>query len=255
MAIGSAYYRPLVEEFARHGWEARALPRRGFERGTPPAGRDHDWSYDDEIATLEAAVVDARAAQPERPVLFLGHSLGGQVAAGHDLTRTPVDGHVTVGSAIPHPRHYPRGGVGIAFMAAVLVPLLTTVFGHLPKPAFGGPGARTMMREWARMVLTGRPPFPMPGPLHTPALIVSLEGDTLAPRSSVDHFADLLFAPEAVTRWHYLEAEVRPGTTNDHITWVRGSALVVDRVVDWWTESELRSCSEEARTPHADSEA
>lgn len=31
MAIGSGYYRPLVEELESRGWEARALPRRGFE--------------------------------------------------------------------------------------------------------------------------------------------------------------------------------------------------------------------------------
>lgn len=237
MAIGSAYYRPLVEAFAHHGWEARPMPRRGFERDAPAASREHDWAYDDEIAAIGDEVARARAEDPSRPVLFLGHSLGGQLAVGHDLAREPVDGLVTVGSAIPHHHHYPLGGAAILVMARVLVPVLTSLFGYLPKPAFGAPGAKTLMREWARMVVSGQPPFATRDRLRTPALIVSLEGDTLAPASSVDDFAERLFDSEVVTRWHYLRDEVRPGTTNDHITWVRGSELVVERVVAWWAAS------------------
>lgn len=234
MAIGSAYYRPLIEEFRAHGWEARAMPRRGFERGLPTASRRHDWTYADEIAALNAGVVRARAEEPERPVLFLGHSLGGQLAVGHELSGPPVDGIVTVGAAIPHPSHYPSRGLGIRFMATVIVPVLTALFGYLPKPAFGAPGARTLMREWGRMVITGEPPFPADDPIRTPAFIVSLQGDTLAPASSVNHFSTRLFHPDAVTRWHYLRDEVTPGASNDHITWVRGSAPVVERIVAWW---------------------
>ncbi len=37
MAIGSGFYRPVTEAFATHGWDARALGRRGFERDQPRA--------------------------------------------------------------------------------------------------------------------------------------------------------------------------------------------------------------------------
>lgn len=235
MAIGSAYYRPLVEEFEARGWQARALPRRGFERGLPQASRSHDWTYEDEIMDIDEAVTRARADDPDRPVLFLGHSLGGQIAAGHMLRGPSVDGLVTVGSAIPHRSHYPYGGLHLLTMARVVVPVLTTLFGYLPKPAFGAPGPRSLMREWADMVATGRPPFPVAAPIRTPALIVSLQGDGLAPARSVNHFSQILFDSEAVTRWHYLRDEVAPGASNDHITWVRSSATVVERVVTWWT--------------------
>lgn len=250
MAIGSAYYRPLIEEFEARGWEAKALPRRGFERGLPAASRLHDWNYADEIAELSAGVAQARAAQPERPVLFLGHSLGGQIVAGHELSCPPVDGIITVGAAIPHPSHYPLRGLGIRIMATVVVPVTTTLFGHLPKPFFGAPGARTLMREWSRMVRTGEPPFPADEPIRTPALIVSLEGDSLAPASSVDRFSRRLFHPEAITRWHYLHDEVTEGASNDHITWVRGSAPVAERAVAWWeTRQEEAGSTSSVTTP------
>ncbi len=242
MAIGSRFYAPVVAAFAEHGWSARALPRRGFERGEPPAARGHDWSYQDEIDVIDRAVAVARAEAPDRPVLVLGHSLGAQLAAGLAFTRSGPDGLVTVGGCLPHYRHYPRFGLDIAVMAA-LVPPLTSAVGYLPKPAFGAPGPRTMMREWARMVLTGRTPFPTQGTIDTASLVISLEGDTLAPHRGVDAFARELFAPDRVTRWDYRTAEVPAGASNDHIRWVRTPGPVVDRVVAWWQENEAATAS------------
>ncbi|MCL7430282.1 alpha/beta fold hydrolase [Streptomyces sp. YS415] len=99
MAIGSGYYRPLVAEFERRGWQARALRRRGFERGEPRASRREDWAYRDEIDDIAQAVAAVRAQSPARPVLLLGHSLGGQLVAGHELTRPPANGVITVAGA------------------------------------------------------------------------------------------------------------------------------------------------------------
>ena len=235
MAIGSGYYRPLVEEFQRHGWEARALGRRGFERDQPRASRSTDWSYRDEIDDITHAVAEERAEKPHRPILLLGHSLGGQLVAGHEATRSPVDGVITVGGAIPHYRHFAYAGLPLAALAAVVVPTATALCGYLPKPAFGGPGARTFMREWAGMVLSGNPPFPADRPIETPALIVSLDGDTLSPESAVDDLAARLFDPAAVTRWHCTDDDLSAGASNDHIAWVRTPEHVVSRTQSWWS--------------------
>ncbi|MGW3313527.1 alpha/beta fold hydrolase [Streptomyces sp. NPDC001073] len=233
MAIGSGYYRPLVAEFERHGWKARALRRRGFERGEPQASRRENWAYRNEIDDIAQAVAAARAESPARPVLLLGHSLGGQLVAGHELTRPPANGVITVGGAIPYYRHYAYRGLHVAAMAALVVPAMTAVFGYLPKLAFGGPGAHTLMREWARMALTGRPPYAADQPITTPALVISLGNDTLSPLKAVDDLARL-FSSASVTRWHHSSDQVPEGSTNDHISWVRTPATVVDHIVSWW---------------------
>lgn len=235
MAIGSGYYRPLIAEFERRGWAARALGRRGFERGGPRASRAVDWAYADEIDDIAQAVDAARLEDPERPVVVLGHSLGGQLLVGHHQLHTPVDAMVTVGAALPHHRNFPRGGLPLLLMGGLIVPVTTTLFGHLPKPAFGAPGARTLMREWGRMAVTGRTPYPLNHRISTPSLIVSLEGDNLAPLRAVDAFGRDLFEPSSITRWHYRDDEVPDGASNDHITWVRSPEVVVDRTLSWWT--------------------
>jgi predicted alpha/beta hydrolase len=269
MGIGSRYYRPLVEAFEARGWSALALPRRGFEADGPPASRGHDWSYGDEIGVVAEAVATARAEAPDRPVILLGHSLGAQLAAGHQLNHPPADGLVSVGGCLPHHRDYPLAGLPLVIQAGVIIPALTALFGFLPKPAFGGPGARTQMREWAHMALTGRTPFPAPGrtpglagrtpglagrtpglagrtpglagptspdpaPIEAPALVVALEGDRLAPEKPVRGFAARFFAPEAVTIWRYRHADVPAGASNDHIGWARRPEPVVERIVTWW---------------------
>lgn len=239
MAVSSRYYRPLVEAFADRGWTARALPRRGFEPDEPVASRKVDWSYADEISDIAEAVAQARAEDPDRPVLLLGHSLGAQLVAGHDLQHEPSDGFIAVGAAVPHFRRYPRGGLPVLAISTI-VPVATRVYGYLPKPAFGSPGARTLMREWARFARTGRPPFPVPGPLPTPTLVVKLQGDSYAVSAATDAFASTFLDEGSLTRWTYLRSDAPEGGTTHHVQWVRTPDPVVDRIVAWWDDVRPR---------------
>ncbi len=234
MAVPSAYYRPLVAEFEQRGWQARALPTRGFERDEPIASRSHDWSYADEMAGIADEVAKARADQPDRPVILLGHSLGSQIGAGHELHHPPSDGFVTVGASVPHFRSYPKGGLPVLFMG-VSVPVVTRALGYLPKPFFGAPGARTLMREWARFVRTGRPPFDVPRRIATPSLVVQLQGDTYAVSRANKAFVEAFLDPDRTTRWVYAKDAVPEGGTNHHVMWVKTPGPVVDQIIHWFT--------------------
>jgi predicted alpha/beta hydrolase len=139
MAVPSGFYRPLVAELESRGWAARALPTRGFERGAPVASRLDDWSYADEMQAIADAVAQARADEPARPVVLLGHSLGAQLGAGHQIHHRPADGFVTIGASVPHFRSYPYGGLPVLALG-LTVPIATRVRGYLPKPFFGAPG-------------------------------------------------------------------------------------------------------------------
>ncbi|RYJ05247.1 MAG: alpha/beta fold hydrolase [Actinomycetales bacterium] len=236
MAVPSWFYRPLEAAFDDVGWEARTVARRGFEEGTPAASRAHDWSYADEIQDVADAVSKVRAEEPGRPVLLLGHSLGGQVSTFHDLLHEPVDGLVLVGVSTPHFRTYPYGGLPVLAMGGI-VPLATRAFGFLPKPAFGAPGARTLMREWARWVRTGRPPVHVDRKVSTPSLVVKLQADAYAVSAATDAFVDLALDTTHVTRWTYTRDEAPEDGTTDHVQWVKRPQTVVAKVVAWWADT------------------
>ncbi len=233
MAVPSRLYAPLVDAFAARGWEAVALPRRGFEKGQPVASRRNDWSYGDEIDDIADAVAKARAEEPDRPVILLGHSLGSQLGAGHQLHRDPADAFVCVAASVPYWRFY---GLPLRFLAS-MIPVVAGLRGFVPPPFFGAPGARTLMREWARFVRTGRPPFVVPHRITTPTLAVRLEGDTYALPVSTDRYLELFVDPGALSEWTYPKADVPDGGTTHHVHWVRTPGPVADRIVAWWDAS------------------
>lgn len=233
MAVPSGYYRAVIAAFEERGWAARALPTRGFERGAPIASRQHDWSYADEMAEIADVVAEARAEEPERPVILIGHSLGAQIGAGHELHHPASDGFVAIGASIPHFRSYPHAGLPVLFMG-VSVPIAARAFGYVPKPFFGAPGARTLMREWARFVRTGRPPYTVPHRVKTPSLVVQLQGDTYAVSKANKVFVDTLLDPATSTRWVYAKDAVPEGGTTHHVMWAKTPGPVVDKIVDWW---------------------
>lgn len=237
MAVPSAFYRPLVASFEERGWSARAIPARGFERGEPIASRRHDWSYDDVIADIAEAVGKARADDPNRMVIVLGHSLGSQAGAGHQIHHVPADGFVTIGASVPDYRFYPNGGLHVLALG-MSVPVVTRIFGYLPKPMFGAPGARTMMREWARFVRSGTPPFAVPHRVSTPSLVIQVQGDAYAVSASNKRFAEVFIEPAAMTRWVYTKAAAPVGGIVDHLMWVKSPEAVVDKVIDWWTAAK-----------------
>lgn len=235
MAVGSWFYAPIVSAFENKGWETRVLPRRGFERGEATAGPEHDWSYGDEAQVVEAAVVEARQENPDRPVIVVGHSLGGHLGTAVQLGENPADGLVTIGTSTPHYRYYGIRAVGLLVLAAIVKPIARRR-GYLRKPFFGAPGARTLMTEWADMILTGNMPFDVPKLVDRPTLSIHLQKDSFSIKPAVRHFERSSFAPSALTTWTYLKRDTPPGGTTHHVHWVREPAPVVDYIVDWWAE-------------------
>jgi predicted alpha/beta hydrolase len=246
MGVQARFYRSFAAALAATGCGVAVVEQRGHEETdrTVP-GRRLDFGYAELADDLDAAVDLARARAPGTPLVVVGHSLGAHVACV-SVARRPgtVDALVFVAAGSVHWRLWPRRFLALtqAFVA------LAALVGHFPgqRLGFAGREARGVMRDWGRLARTGRLTYGRPptdagralAGLELPVLVVSIEGDTLAPQPAVDGLAALL--PSArVTRRH-----VAVGTsTSPHFGWARHHESVVAAMSNWSSEW-LRS------TPH-----
>lgn len=247
MGIRAAYYRPFTEQLARRGFHTATLELRGQgTRGRVPRhGTDHGL-YELTAVDLPAALTAVHARHPNSPILLIGHSLGGHVATLYAATTADaVRGIVTIAADSPYHRaHGARGP--LVLTATHTAALLARTLGYFPgdHQALGGLGRqpRTLMVEWAHLARSGRYAIRRLPAAETraaaarlPLLAVSIEGDRIAPPTSVDHLAAKL--PNANTqRWHY-SRQASEADRLTHVNWVHRADGLADQISTWWAQS------------------
>lgn len=235
MGMRASFYAPLLAALCRAGVSAAVTELRGHQaRPAPPPSRRHDHGYDDLVGDLDAAVEALHAQLPGAPVLPLGHSLGGHVAAAHAARRPDrIAGLALVASGSVHWRVWGRRHL-LRTQGAVA---LATLLGHFPghRIGFAGREARRQMRDWGRWARTGRLEFGRPrvdhGPslaaVHLPVLGLTFARDRLAPPASAEALL-AMFGSAEVTREH-----LEPGAGHPHFGWARDPGPVVPVLAGW----------------------
>ena len=91
----------LAQAYAAAGWRTIAFDFRGHGESALPRG-GHDWGYDDLVRLdLPAVVASARARSEGKPVVVVGHSLGGHVAlASQGAGRLAADAVIAIAASI-----------------------------------------------------------------------------------------------------------------------------------------------------------
>lgn len=91
----------LAQAYAAQGWRTIAFDFRGHGESTLARGAP-EWAYDDLVRLDLPAVFDcARARSDGRPVLVVGHSLGGHVAlAAQGARKIDADGIIAIGANV-----------------------------------------------------------------------------------------------------------------------------------------------------------
>ena len=236
MGMPAGYYDKLIAALADSGINVGRMEQRGHEEvGGRIAGWSYDFGYADLVDDIDAAVDRLGELIPASAgaAYVLGHSLGGQVASAYAaLNPDKVAGLVYVASQTPYWRNYGPGFL----VASQAMGLAGQVVGHFPgkQLKFAGREARTLMREWSRYARTGRLRFGRPRhdvtsamrALEKPALIVSIEGDWLAPSSTVDEIHRRMPGLE-VSRVHLDEDGI------DHFKWARRPDSTIKAIMEW----------------------
>ncbi|WP_051319288.1 alpha/beta hydrolase family protein [Chitinimonas koreensis] len=156
MGVPQSFYAPLARWLAARGWAALSFDYRGMgdSRRGPLKALDVDligWAQRDCAALVEAARLQA----PGKPLLWIGHSLGGQLP-GLTPNIGRVDRIVTVaaGSGYWLENAWPLKRRAWLFWF-VFAPILTPLFGYFPGKRLGMVGdlPAGVMRQWRRWCL------------------------------------------------------------------------------------------------------
>lgn len=243
MGIRASYYGGLAEALHQRGLSVLLADFPGHGDSPLRARRGLDWSYGDLVGRHAPAVrAAARRALPEAPFVWLGHSLGGQVALMDAGLAREVAAVGVVASGSPYVRNWSGGRRLYMRFALRSCALLARGLGAFPgeRVGFGGLEAKSLILEWARAGRTGRYAFAgldgdaALGKWQGPTLAIELAGDDYAPRSAMEH---TLGKTRAEPEWVHWEPD--PGLDLDHNRWPRAPEQPAQRVADWLARVSL----------------
>lgn len=246
LGVPASYYEPLALALAAHGLAAVTADLRGLGLSSVRPKRGVDFGYARLVEDAAAIVASVRERLPS-PVLVLGHSLGGHVGSLLAGTRPEaVDALVLCACGTPHWRRFPPSlGLRI-MMLSHLADISGRMLGFFPgqRIGFGGTEAAQLMREWSRLArggmfrVTGLDAEAALASVSTDALVISLEGDWMAPKQAVDHLAGKL-SRARVDRVHVTTGDTDPRSL-DHFRWAKLPHGVVGVIGRWMAERNLR---------------
>lgn len=153
MAVPQSFYADLARWLAGQGWQVVTFDYRGIARSAPLSlkGFEADiltWARQD----CRAALDHAQTLAAGRPLLWIGHSLGGQI-----LAMTPgnesLSAAVTVASGVGYWREnaWPLRRYSW-WLWHVIVPVATALCGYFPgrRLRMVGDLPKGVIRQWAR---------------------------------------------------------------------------------------------------------
>ncbi|MBX2797137.1 MAG: alpha/beta fold hydrolase [Myxococcales bacterium] len=243
MGVQARFYNRLALPLAQRGIRLITAEQRGHGRSEVRPGRAADFGYVHLLeCDLPASIQRVRARHPASPVVLLGHSLGGQMAALYCSAQPgQVTGFVTVAACSVYWRAFPPGKRLPVLVGTQLASLVGRVWGTFPghRLGFAGHEATGVIRDWARQSRDGR--YAVSGTAvdyegalrsnRTPGLVLSLHGDELAPRSAVRHLAQKMPAEQITLR--HLDDEGLVEQPRVHFDWVRAPGAILGAIDEW----------------------
>jgi predicted alpha/beta hydrolase len=199
-ATPQSYYARFARHLAKGGLRVLTYDYRGIGRSRPQllGGFDAtmtDWAKRDARAMLRYAT-----SHWAEPLVFVGHSFGGQLIGLIDEARD-ARGALLVGTQLGWYGHWPLlDRLRLAAIWRLVVPALTRVYGFQPgRFGLGVDLPAGVAEEWARWCsdpeyLMGEHPDARERFAHfdRPTVLYSFSDDDYAPLSAVEHFVQTL---------------------------------------------------------------
>ena len=241
LGVAARHYLPLAEALAARGITVYLHEWRGNGSSSLRANRENDWGYQQVLTQdLPASHAAMRAQAPATPHYIGGHSLGGQLAACYLGLQPEAFRHLwLVGSGTPYWHTFPGPRRYMLPLFYRFSNWISQRRGALPgrRMGFGGDEARSLIRDWSRVGLTGRYAATgleadlelAMGEVKVDATGVVLLDDWLAPTSSLQALLDKL--PDSrKTIMSLYSSEL--GVPADHFAWMKRPRAVVNALLD-----------------------
>ena len=245
MGVRQDFYAPLARYLAAGGCNVLTFDYRGmgWSRHGTLRGFEADVTRWVE-ADLNPMLHEAMRAAPAKPLLLLGHSLGGQVY-GVTPDQALVRAAVTVTAGSGYYRYNDRMPIRVRLLWFVMMPLLTALCGYFPgrRLRMVGDLPRGVARQWRDWCL--HPEYLLRegegwraafGRVTAPILGYSFEDDDLITRLAIDHLHSFYrnaaierhhVTPEAGARighFGYFSERSRDTLWKDTLEWLRARA-------------------------------
>ena len=245
MGVAAKHYRPLAEALAAHGIAVFLHEMRGNGSSNLRASRNTDWGYRQILVLDLPASQAAMQRHCDIPARSIGgHSIGGQLATCY-LAMKPEDFSRLwlVASGTPYWHTFPAPMRHLLPLLYQFAPWLAEQRGALPgrNLGFGGEEARTLMRDWARVGLSGR--YAASGldidlesamaKVEVQAQAILLDRDRFAPTRSTQALLEKL--PRSQSSLTTLDSAAL-GASADHFAWMKRPAVVAQALLQ--TESQ-----------------
>jgi predicted alpha/beta hydrolase len=239
LGIPGGYYRLFAEALVARGFHAAIGDLRGQGDSKPKPSSSSRYGYQELVSVDFPAIFEVVREQfPAATPYLLGHSMGGQLGAMYAARiRGRLGGLILVASGSPYHRGFgTTRGVPLYFGAAAMA-ITSNIAGFWPGDRIGvggfGRQSRVLIDDWSRFARTGSiEPAGADidyeermGRLTLPVLALTLEGDDLAPKGSMENLTAKL-ANADITTEHIDEPL-------GHNGWIRNPTAVADLVERW----------------------
>jgi predicted alpha/beta hydrolase len=261
MGVEAGFYTRLALALQSRGYQVFTVDNRGLGLSSVEIRRGVDHGFR-EVAEVDmpAVVKWVREGTGDRPLVLLGHSLGGQLnclyAAGAPVKPDALV-LLTCCSVYWGSFQWPMN-FGL-WLFGFIARGITEALGFWPGKVlrFGRKEPLTLTRDWTHQCRTGR--YEPRGSrvdyearlaeLELPVLAISFTDDTYAPKEAVDHL--LRKMPAAATDHLHIDPEELGVERLSHFDWAKRPDPVVP-TINAWLEAVLASL---AVDPSADSDA
>ena len=248
MGVRAEKYVTLGQAFGERGCCFAIAELRGHGTSSLRAARGCNYGYREMVEhDWPAALAALRARFPDRGVVLMGHSLGGQLSCLYAAAHPgEIEAVVLTAACSVYYRNFHKR-YAFRLLLAVIAPIVG-LLGYFPGDRLGfarREGAR-VMRDWAHQGRTGR--YRIAGSaydyeallaeLALPVLAVSIDGDQFCPPAAVAHLCDKLVAAE-VDRMH-LDGFGEPGS-GPHFAWLKRPGAIVATVLDWLSPQRAKT--------------